>query len=494
MNLDDQARLATLNDILGETELVIGEDGALYATFSRDDHKVTYPTSSPDFMTWFRGQAVERLSSVPGAKLIKQAIEEAEHRVQMNNLPCPIASRFFADEMSAVIHLGHGKDLEIDAKGAVTVRESGVLFPTRMSMESLPDPKAGNILEVLPELLDLPEYECRLALSWLISLLQPHGRYPVLIICGPRQSGKTRLASNLRQLLDPHPVPLLPLPEDHRGLKAAVADNAILAFDNVQKVALEAELLALAAGTALVPAGWSRPVQCKRPIILVCKDLPDAPDLIENAIILRLKERPAKAFKGKSELDRMYRDLHGKALGSLANACTLALQHRKTVELDAVQKDAELEKWIVALDKGLGLGGEMLAALQHNLEQTLAGIIRERPAVGAFYALVRAKGSIKATATQLLDEIEPFLEGSKDPRYPTSGKAMAHLLRHYRRFMIDIDIEFDVRTGKDRDRNIVATWQGPKAARGEAAAASPTKARGGRNKATGLGQDQPTLL
>ena len=244
--------------------------------------------------------------------------------------------------------------------------------------------------------------------------------------------------------------------------------------------------------TALALPGSARPVQCKRPIIMVCRDLPNAPDLLENAIVLRLKERPAKEFKSRAELDRMFSEQHGKALGGLAKACSLALEHLDTIELDAVQRDADLERWVMALDKGLGLGDRLLAALQTNLEQTLTDIIEERPAIRAFLALVKAKGSVKATATELLDEIEPFLDGPKDPRYPTTGKALAKLLRDYKRYMTDIEIEFDVRTGKDRDRNIVARWQGPKGtvATSSVSASAKTKPR----KAQTAAQDQPTFF
>jgi len=495
--IDDLTSIATLKEILDGTEIVMGEDGAFYATFTRDGRLVTYPTFSSEFMTWYRGEAVQRLNSVPGTRLVKQAIEEAEHKVQMVNLPYPVASRFHADETTAVIHLGRGVLLEIDAKGAKTRKdaniESGIIFPTRPSMHSLPKPEDGDVLEVLAEFLDLPEDQCRLALIWLMSLFQPDGRYPILFIIGSRQSGKTWLATVLRRLLDPHPVPLLSFPKDQKELKAAVLDNAILAFDNVEKMPLQHELLALAKGTALTLPGWSRPVQCKRPIIVVCDKLPDAPDLLENALVLRLKARPAKAFKSKSELDRIFHRQHGKAFGSLVMACTLALQNRKTVELDAVHKDAELEKWIVALDNGLDLGGKLMGALQHNLEQTLTDIIQERPALRAFHALVQAKGSVKATATELLVDIEPFLDGPKDARYPTSGKALAKLLRDHKRFMTSIEIDF-VRSGKDGDRNIVATWLSPKTGAG-VMAAPPSRTTPGRHKKTdGASQDQPRLL
>ena len=70
---------------------------------------------------------------------------------------------------------------------------------------------------------------------------------------------------------------------------------------------------------------------------------------------------------------------------------------------------------------------------------------------------------------------------------------MAALLRDHKRFMTDIEIEFDVRTGKDRDRNIVATWQSPKIAEVTAQTAS-VKAAVRRKKSDDFAQDQPTML
>jgi hypothetical protein len=226
---------------------------------------------------------------------------------------------------------------------------------------------------------------------------------------------------------------------------------------------------------------------------MVCKDLPCARDLLEGAIIIRLKERPPQAFKSKAELDRLFGEHHAKAFGSLAKAAKLALQQRQNIELDAVHNDADLERWNQALDRGLSLSGRMVAALRNNMEQTLADIINERPAIKAFLALVKAKGSVKATATELLAEFEPFLDGPKDARYPTCGKQLAKLLRDYTRFMTDVEIDFNVRTGKDRDRNIVATWQGLKPA-ASSSAPPPAKATVKRKKAEAVSQDQPALL
>jgi hypothetical protein len=240
--------------------------------------------------------------------------------------------------------------------------------------------------------LDLPEAETLLALIWLMSLLQADGRYPILIFIGPPQSGKTRVASSIRQLLDPHALSLLPLPRNREGLNDAVSENANLAFDNVEKIpaGMAEDLLALAEGTALSFPGHSSPVHCKRPTILVCKELPDAPGLMENAIVLRLKERPATKFKSKSTMNRLFNQHHAKAVGSLIELCSQALRHWDVVAVEAAHRDVDMERWILAIDKNLGLDGKLREAFASSLEQTPASIINDRPAVRAFQALVQA--------------------------------------------------------------------------------------------------------
>lgn len=350
---------------------------------------------------------------------------------------------------------------------------------------------------MLPESLGLSETQCLLVVIWLMAQFQQEGRYPFLIISGPSQSGKTRLATDIRRLLDPRTLSLLSLSVSRDAFKAAVSDNAILAFDNVETVPdwLANDLLRLAEGTPFPVPGLTQHVRRKVPTILVCKDLPDSPKLIENAIILRLKERQATEFKTKQTLDRIFVQRWPKAFGSLVNLCSKALNLQNTIKLTAVQKDAELERWILALDKSLNLEGKLLDAFTRSLEQALADIVNERPALRAFLALVKARGRVIATATKLLDDLESFLDGPKDARYPTSGKGFVKLLRDHERFMPDIEFETNVRTGKARDRNIVAIWKSPQAGNGNHSIAlssvtATIKPKKGGNEAP----DQPKLL
>jgi hypothetical protein len=225
--------------------------------------------------TWLKAEAGERLNSIPAAKLITQAVAEVGYKAR-KGFSYPIAARIYSDERSAVVHLGDGKMLDIRASGAGLNKDAGVVFPTPFNMEPLPDLEDAPALGVLPEILDLSDDQCRLVLIWLMALFQPNGRYPVLIINGPKQSGKTRVAGNIRRLLDPHPVAFLRVPSRLDELKAAVRDNAVVAFDDVEEVPdwLEETLLALGKGTAISTPGQLRPVLYKRPTIWSVKTCP----------------------------------------------------------------------------------------------------------------------------------------------------------------------------------------------------------------------------
>src|SRR6201986_2414319 len=129
MSADDPTRLMVLKEILGETELLAGNDGAVYAQFPRDGELVAYGTHWPEFMTWFKAEAIERLNSIPAAHLIKQAIAEVEYKAR-KGFSYPIAARIHSDESSAVVHLGEGKMLDIRASGARLNEDARVVFPT----------------------------------------------------------------------------------------------------------------------------------------------------------------------------------------------------------------------------------------------------------------------------------------------------------------------------------------------------------------------------
>jgi hypothetical protein len=176
-----------------------------------------------------------------------------------------------------------------------------------------------------------------------------------------------------------------------------------------------------------------------------------------DAIILRLKDRPVVQLKTRSSLELELRNGHPEVIGAIAGLAVKALASMSSISLDEVHKDASLEKWLLAIDAALNLEGELMVAYRENGARALSDIVDANPPVQAFLNMLQAKGSVSATATEMLMLVEPFIAGSKGLRWPKSGKEFATILRRHVYAMRDVEIEFDVRTGKARDRNIVAT-------------------------------------
>jgi hypothetical protein len=163
--------------------------------------------------------------------------------------------------------------------------------------------------------------------------------------------------------------------------------------------------------------------------------------------------------------------------------------------LTDVYKDAALEKWLLAVGMALDLKGKILMAYRENGGQALSDIVDDNPPVRAFLDLLHANRTVTATATDMLALTEPFLAQPKGARWPKSGKEFAAVLRRFAYAMPDVEIEFDVRTGKNRDRNIVASLK-PSKVGDEAYGGGPpaskrvTKIKKGSDKAP----DQLALL
>jgi hypothetical protein len=494
MAMNDQTVSQMLDQEMDEVERWVGQDGVVYARFELENQRVTYPVQSRTFRMWLDQKAMEAALPLPSSRIVSHILAKLQCEANAGTDRYPVSRRVYNDEDCTYLNLGAEQILTVSADGCEFVGERGPIFPTEPNMIALPAPvKEPNVLGTLSKLYDLDEHQTLLVLAWLIASFQADGRVPPLIVTGAPKSGKSRLAIDIRQLIDPAQVPLLAFPHKPSDFIALAASNSVLAFDNVRKVpqACRDAIIALAEGTASCDRRTGTTSKYKVPTILVCEDLCSAGELARDAIVVRLRGREVRKMKSKTILDKEFNAAHARALGALVGLAVRTKASDETVELNTIFKDAALERWLLAVDKVLAASGKLMQAYHQNGQAVLSDIVSDNPALSAFMGMVRARGGATATAMDMMSLIEPFLTGPKGSHWPKGPKEFATLLRNSVYAMPDVEIEFDVRTGKERHRMIVASL---KVQKKEGKSAPPAARPAGVRKKVPEDVGQPCLI
>ncbi len=163
--------------------------------------------------------------------------------------------------------------------------------------------------------LDAPDHDTtwQALLDWILRAFQPLDKpdfrdYPILVLTGPPDAGKTVTAKLLIELLDPTMEPLHVMTRSTRALHRLVAKHHVLAFDDTGKVGvLESQSLRQCGLT------WQGGIV--RPVILTTRGGDNTRDLPEPMIHVELPrvEKPIP----QQEIWRQFEGLRPVVLGAI---------------------------------------------------------------------------------------------------------------------------------------------------------------------------------
>jgi energy-coupling factor transporter ATP-binding protein EcfA2 len=260
-------------------------------------------------------------------------------------------------------------------------------------------------------------------LCWLLAALRPEGPYPILVVTGPKASGKSTIALLLRSLIDPAQFPLTPLASNDRYIAMLAQFHWVLAFDNVKTLAPHLSAAILAAN---------------RPVILVVPE--DAhwtpgPDLSDRVLTVQTRTLSDAKQQKPAAIWWDFKNLRCRALSALLTSVCVALGNRKQSGF------ADLADWLMAAEAAIQLSpAEIRAVLNPNKAQPVPDTL-----TGTIIELMTGASSWTGTATKLLKALHAIDPASTD--WPKTPQAISDRLNQAVRILRPQGIEMKF-TGK----------------------------------------------
>jgi hypothetical protein len=252
--------------------------------------------------------------------------------------------------------------VEVDADDWRIVPKSPVNFRRAPGMKALPPPTHRGSLEALRPFVNAKEdSNFVLMISWLVGTFLAKGGFPILLLQGTQDSGKSSVAIALRTIMDPATPALSRPPDDERNLVIAASNSHIVVFDNVSGVPkwLSDALCSISTGAGfrtrkLNTDDTEMLFENRSPLILNGIDgIAIRGDLVDRGIDLTLTRIADEERITVEDLQAGFDAVHPEILGALLSAVSAGLRNLSKVRLTSLPRMADFAKWLTACEPAL---------------------------------------------------------------------------------------------------------------------------------------------
>jgi hypothetical protein len=462
-----------LLDLLGEAELWHDPERIGYATLPMDGHRENYELGSNGFKDWLALRAYEATGTVPAAETVEAALRVARARA-LRGL-CHRTWRRVADHDGRIyLDLGcpRWRAVEIVSTGWKIVDSVPVKFLRSRGMLALPEPKAGETIEVLREFVNVEsDVDFRMFLAFLVAALRPVGPFPILVLIGQAGSSKSTLAKIAVLLVDPKTPPSSGSPRDERDLFVSASNSWLLSYTNLSSVPqwLSDALCRLADGegfkTRQLHSDRDETIfSGARPIVINgIGNLTKQPDLADRVLPITPPPLSDEQRREEREFWAAFEAAQPAILGALCDIAAGGLRRLPIIKLDRLPRRADFARWGAACAPDWGSEpGEFLRDYAENRSDAVAAAAEAEPLVPAIEAVLGRLelpiDGFDGTATELLRRLDEIC--GKDQRkqhwYPKTASQLGSGLNRIAPLLRPCGIEFRrYKQGKGRDRRIM---------------------------------------
>lgn len=332
----------------------------------------------------------------------------------------------------------------------------------------LPTSDLRHGINIFRKITRLPKKECMLVILWIIHAYLPHGPYPLLMINGVSEAGKSMLTESIRLLVDPSSVPTREVPKNERELFSAAQYNHIIAIDNASELKpqmLDA-LCRMSTGGGISIHKGNRLADEKvygacRPVILnSIAPIGLRDDVLRRAIVLNLDRHTSNLREGlylesfKAEFPRIF--------DALLQAVAIGLSRIGEVDSERSSHMAGFEAFSIAAGSAFGWSEErILSVYAENQAEAFSMLGESMALLVVIRELIRRESEWHGTSTQLLRRVKEIAaEGAVRDEVdfkglPKAANSLSGQLNRAREALHAFGIDFDRgRSGGGKERLI----------------------------------------
>lgn len=437
-----QEHVQLLTGLCDDSELFHTPDRRAYATFEHDGHCETWEiTGKPgDFRDYITLAFFNDNGTAPDNKAVKDVENQLMTRAKFKGMERPVFVRVGEHDGDIYLDLCNSdwRAVRITPDGWSVVANPACKFVRAPGMLHLPEPVRGGSIHNLERFIHLQGNDRILYLTALTADFRYGKQFPITLITGEQDTGKTTLALVRRALVDPSKAPVTNVPRNERDLYIACRNSWLLAYDNQSRLDgdLSDVLSLLATGGAFRTRQlWSdqREVifEAMRPIIFTSiEDLATRSDFLRRTIHVRTIPLSPAERMGRELLDEFV-EARPRILGAVLDVVCAAMKKLPTTRVEHLEGNPDFIKWGVAAEEALGFEpGAFLQAYQENRAEANRSALEACPITEPLFQVLRfnaAKGEVfQGTTKELLQNLARFRGQAKG--WPQNERALTALL------------------------------------------------------------------
>jgi hypothetical protein len=474
--------------LVEDVSLFKTEWGEAYADIEVEGHRETWPVASQEFKDRLLARFLRSEHRALSGPALNNVLAALRAKVVIGGETKPVFLRVadFGGKRYLDLANGRWEVVEISKAGWKIVADSPVRFHRVRGMAPLPRPgRGGKIQDLRPFLGNISDTGFVLVVGWLLTVLNGHSPYPVLVFWGVQGSAKSSASSYTRSVIDPALTPLGTLPSTKTEYSRAVSQNWVLAWDNVSQINNKtSDVLCRLSTGGYEPhygATGGRPsTSHTRPIILnSIVPCVRRPDLADRALFVTLEPIKDKDRKQEGDLEAKFAKALPGVVGALLDALVVGLINSKSSRIEAVGRLVDMHQFVTGCGKAFSAEGSFGVAYQES-QKLAASILTETSTVATgVIRLVEERGVFGGTSTDLLRELNARVRNVHvDGRLPGGPAALSSELERVKPLLAAQGILIDRdRTGQRGDRWIEISRLAPPKPKARARQSQPVKSK-----------------